>query len=577
MAYELLTGKPPFVGNAAQVIAAHFSETPRRVTELRPEVAAAVDRLIASCLEKEPSRRPQSADDLLLALDGYAPRRSRRSTLAISASMVVAVAAAALAYYVFRPNEPPAAGGPASNVPLTLAAIPFRNLSRDSTLEYSAEGINDEILTALGKVSGIQIVGRNAGHRYKGGDIDELAVQRELGAVFLITGTYQARDGRITVSAQISDSITHGELWSDTFVASTDWRWLPDTIARLVAGKLQARYAGRIRQPKWGAISVARVSLEAWQDYQGGQFFFKRRKLKESVERFEAALRLEPSFARAHGALALAFTLSGVFLDPPPTKVRDSVLNTARRALDLDSTVADAHAAIAMVSTWDSAKTHFRHALELDPDNFEIHLTFGRVATLRGDLPEARQQLEQAKRQDPLSPQVFAWSSYGHFLNGETDLAQKESERAFHLDSTAAAVTNLGALLYVELGDTSQARRLVGLQRLGNPTTTAPYVYAKLHDTATALRLVTEMESNNARRSVAEVQRATVMIAIDDTARALSALEESGTLSPNPFRGIIPPCDPAWDKVRQTPRFRALVRQARQDTLRLTVPGGCRR
>src|SRR5262245_50707997 len=114
MAYELLTGKPPFIGAAPhEVIAAHLGETPRSVMELRPKVAVAFADLIASCLEKEPSRRPQSADDVLLALDGAAsqplalpPRRSRRKTLAMSTAMVVAGAAAALAYYAFRPNEP---------------------------------------------------------------------------------------------------------------------------------------------------------------------------------------------------------------------------------------------------------------------------------------------------------------------------------------------------------------------------------------------------------------------------------------------------------------------------------------
>jgi tetratricopeptide (TPR) repeat protein len=209
--------------------------------------------------------------------------------------------------------------------------------------------------------------------------------------------------------------------------------------------------------------------------------------------------------------------------------VRDTVLNTARRALDIDSTVADAHSAIAMVyasnGEWDMATTHFRHAIALNPDNFDTHFNYGRLSTMRGDLREARRQFEEAKSIEQTSPLLFGWSAYVDFLNGNAELARVESMRAFRLDSTQSAVANLGALVQLATGP---PRRRVGWRpHASHPMTTAPYVFAKLKDTAAALRVVTAFESANPRSWVADVQRATVMLAIR---RQCASAECPGTI-----------------------------------------------
>ena len=586
LAYEVFTGKPPFHGHAPHVIiAAHFHETPRPVTERRSDVPPAIAALIAQCLEKNPALRPQSAADLLAALDAVPSQPThpgrRRPKVAVKRGAVVltAMVVGVAAYLVYRGAR--AVGKPAP--PLTLAAIPFRNLSRDPSLEYRADGISEEILTAMGKVPGIRIVGRNAGRRYKDRDIDERAVQRELGAVFLMTGTYQERGGRIIVSAAVSDSITHGELWAATLQSAlADFRSLPDSIARVVAGLLHQRYAGSIGEEKRNAMSATMTTPEAYEEYLDGQFLLRLRGsgIKESVKRFEAAIRLDPKFARAHGALATALTFYPWFYGTPHSEVRDTVLNTARRALDIDSTVADAHSAIAMVyasnGEWGVATTHFRHAIALNPDNFDTHFNYGRLSTMRGDLREARRQFEEAKSIEQTSPLLFGWSAYVDFLNGNAELARVESLRAFRLDSTQSAVANLGALVQLATGSAEEARRLAA-PHASHPMTTAPYVFAKLKDTAAALRVVTAFESANPRSWVADVQRATVMLAIGDSARALSALEQSARASGPMWIAVIPPCDPAWDLVRQSRRFATLVREAGLDERSLTISHGCSR
>jgi len=583
LAYEVFTGKPPFQGEAAHlIIAAHLHDTPRRVTEGRGDVPLAIDALIARCLEKDPRHRPQSATELLETLDAVSggppePVRRRSPVTAIRGAVVaVAMAVAGVAYIAYPGAHAPATDGAE---PLTLAAIPFKNVSRDSALAYRAGGISDEILTAMGKVPGIRIVSRNAAGRYRDHDIDERAVLRELGAEFLMTGTYEERGARIIVSARLGDSLTRAGLWAGSFEsAPEDFRSIPDSLARVLASALHARYPDRVGETKRGAPSARTTNPEAYEAYLEGQALLRRRGsgVKESVKSFEAAVRLDSNFAQAHAALAKALTFFPWFYGVPQSEVRDTIIHAAQRALALDSALADAYAAIALVyatsGEWDKAVTEFGRALAAEPDNFDVHLDYGRILTFRGDLPEALHQLKQARRLEPVSALVSAWTSYVYFLNGELDSALKESARAARLDSTLSATTNLGALVSLGTGRTDEARRLIAAQVRTNPVATAPYGYAKLGDTATAMQIVRQAESTLPRPWSTDVQRASVMLAIGDSAAALSGLERSASRTGSMWTQLMSVRDPAYDLVRQSPRFAALVRKAGLDVTRVTEP-----
>ena len=576
LAYEVFTGKPPFQGDASHlIIAAHLHETPRPVTEGRGDVPPAIAALIAQCLEKNPRRRPQSAAELLATLDAASttptvPVRHRsRVTVVRGAVLALAVLLGAAAYLVYR--DAPA--------PLTLTAVPFKNESPDSALEYRADGISEDILTAMGRVPGIRVVNRNAARLYRNRDVEELAVQRELGAVLLITGTYEERDGRIVVRAHLNDSVAGGELLAGSFPsAAGDYRSLTNGIARVLIDTLRAHYPGRIGEPKRGALSAWTKNAEAEDNYRFGQSLLRRRGpwIKESVKRFEAAIRLDSSFADAHAALATALTFYPWFEGTRPADLRDSILNAANRALTHDTTLADARSAIAIAyassGKWDSAATEFRHALTLEPDNFDLRFNYGRISTIRGDLPEAFRQFDKARLLEPASALVWAWTSYAHFLDGDTVSALQESARAIRPDSTLTAPTNFGALVNLGTGRRDDAQRLIAAQMPTNPMATAPYGYAKLGDTATAMRLVTEIESARPRPWFADVQRATVRLAMGDSAGALSALEQSAEETGPLWVWVISPRDPAYDLVRQSPRFKALVRKAGVSVDWVTAP-----
>ena len=412
---------------------------------------------------------------------------------------------------------------------------------------------------------GIWIVGRTAARRYKDRDtVDERTVERELGVRFLVSGTYQQSGGRLIVSAQLNDSMTRGELWAGSFSRDTSQLGsLSNDIARAIADTLHRRYGG--------VFSAGTTDGAALDDYLRGWVLLQRRGagVKTSVAKFEAAIIRDPKFARAHAGLAMARTLLPWFNGIPMDEVKAGVRIAARRALELDSTLADPHTAMAMVfpslGQWDSSETEFRRAIDLEPDNFDAHFHYGRILLLRGHVPEALRQLARARKLEQTSGLVSAWTSYALFQNRQPDSALKEIARAIEIDSSLSATTNLGATMSLGMGREEVARRLMVLDRPVFFMTSAAYVFAKLRDTATANRLVAAMESNKPRPWFTDVARATVMLAIGDSARALSALEQSARTSGAMWPMYIPLGDPAFDLVRDSRHFARLVHDAGLD------------
>ena len=579
VAYELLTGQPPFVRDAPHhVIAAHFQETPRPVAELRPETPPAVARLVASCLEKDPSRRPQSGDDILHGLDSAASQpvplpkpRSRSRIVGIAATAIAIAALAGWGYFASRDDGP-----------LTFAVVPFRNMTRDTALDYRSDGIGDEILNGMAKVKGVQIVGRNTAFRYKdrpGVEVPDVrTIERALGARLLLTGTVREIDGRVTISAQLNDSTSRGEIWSDGFTrASNDLGSITDEIVRRIADTLHAKFGARVAAQNRSASAVGTTNAAALDLYLIGQAQLRQRGagVGRSIESFQRAIDLDPNFARAHAALANALELDPFFTGTPPSVVKDHVIAEAQRALVLDSTLADAYVALGLAhgcaGQWESGDAEMRRAIQLEPDNAMARVAFARQLVARAEAGEALDQLERAQKLESTSPIISAWLAYSLFLEGRADSAMAEVTRATQLGASLLPVGNLGSLVTLSLGRADAARRLVDAVNT-TEMTNAPYIYAKLGDTATANRLVRDMESKTPRPWFVDVARASVLLATHDTAGALSALERSQLSSGAIWVNYISLGDPAYDEVRQSPRFAALLREANVDLRVVTKP-----
>jgi serine/threonine-protein kinase len=575
LAYAVLTGTPPFSGRPARkVIEAHVVETPRPLAELRPDVPPRIAALVARCLEKDPEKRPPDASAVLDELDAETERTSGwRASSRIAAAGIAAVAIlSALGAFVAQRQR---SGANPATAALTFAVVPFRNVARDTALEYLADGIGDELLTSMGKVRGVRITGRTAAYRYKRQpDVNVQAVQRELGARLLVTGSMQRRNGRLIVSAQLTDSMSHGELWSETYVRDAkDVGVVSDDIGRAITDELRKHFGAMIGGHD--SSSIGTTSREALDLYLVGNALVKKRGsgIAQSIEYFERAIATDSTFARAYSALAMTLQYNFWFQGTPPEELRERVTRAAERAIALDSTLAEPHVALASIyfQVGEDARAvgEFERALALDPNDVNAQFTYGRYLTFHLRPADALVLFRRAQRSERVSPLLSSWIGYAQFLLGHADSAMTETTLAVQLDSTLLPVVNLAATVDLALGRPDLARRLVAVEPPPGVMWIGPYVHARLGDTAAAWRLVKRIDEQRPRPWFAGVARASVYLGIGDTARALTAYEQAA--GPPPLVSYLNAADPAFDPLRGSARFALLVRRSGLDPAALAA------
>jgi serine/threonine-protein kinase len=573
MAYEMFTGAPPFHGMPIhRVIAAHFNEAPRPLGERRADVPPAIATMVMRCLEKDPARRPETAAHVLDALDargavedGATPvvvkSRGNRKLMG-AVAIVLASVVTATAYELRHP--PPVE-------PLTLAAIPFTNTAHDTALDYRSDGIRDEILTAMARVPGVQIIGRAAAYRFKNqiDGVDIRTVAHDLGVRFLVTGTLREHNGQVTISAQLNDSTTRAEVWADTFVRdSKDFGSIADDIVRTITDTLHARFGDRVGGRPRQTSTVGTTNSDALDFYLLGQDQLQRRRgVRQSVGNFERAIKLDPKFARAYASLATALQLYPYFAGTLPEAMKDTTIAVANRALGLDNSLAAPHVALgtayAQAGRWADALSELRHGVDQDPGDVSARVSYARYLITIGRPADAIVQLKDARKVERVSSLVSAWLAYAYYYNGQLDSAIAESEKAIQ-DSTLLAAANVVSRIRLVQGKPDEARRVA----LAVPTTVmtdAPYVLAATGDTAGANRVVREVESRTPPPWYVDAMKATVQLAVGDTANALTSLERCARSAGPVWLEYFLVSDPVYDRVRQSPRFIALVRQANLD------------
>ncbi|HEX6573711.1 MAG TPA: protein kinase [Gemmatimonadaceae bacterium] len=539
------------------------------LTQPGSKIPPAIARLITKCLEPNPDQRPQTATEILGMLEDALAEPARKTVLSRTNAAAVTIAALAIATAAFSYYK----SVKVNAQPLSFAAIPFMNTARDTSLDYRSDGMGDEILNGISKVGGVQIVGRTTAFRYRNANRDLLEIERALGARLLLTGTLRENEGKLIVSAQLNDSISRAEIWAESFTHdAASFGSVTNEIVQRVAGVLRERFGSRIVVPRGGVMTSGTSNAAALDWYLIGQSQVRRRGsgIKQGIASFQRAIDLDTGYARAHAALAMALTLDPFFNGTPAKNVTARIISEATRALELDSSLADAHAALgsahAYEGRWESSDGEMRHALALDPYNAMIRQTFGRQLIIQGRTDEALSELQRARSVEPTSPLISAWLAYAFFLAGRMDSAIVESERTIALDPVGLPTTNLISLVSLGLNRRNVARELVKVP-VDRGMTNAAYIYATLGDLQTANRINLEMERRNPQPWFIHVSKASVLLAEGDSAAALTALERSARDSGTLWVFFIPLADPAFDQIRDSRRFAALLRSANLSTI----------
>jgi len=464
LAYELLSGATPFHGRPPQaMLAAHVQEQPEPLDRRRPSLQPALSALVARCLSKRPADRPQSAQELVSALDavattpsggglapfggahtgaGTAARRSVRTAMIAAGVVTIAVAGyAAIAMIRSR-----------GRAPRSLAVLPC--VSRDTAFQFFAEAVSDEVRTALTRIPGLSVQGKSTSSAFVGAETSARLVGDSLhvGAVFECSVTRAG--ARMHMTAELLNAATGAAIWSQTTDHDVkDLAVVQDSLTTAIASALQVAVGGA------RAVNRRQVDPDVRDLVLRAEYLISRgteRDLREAITSAQAAVARDSLFANAYAILGGAYVpLADQYVSPAEAYPRAKAY--AQRALAMDSSSVNAYFAIAAATAWfdwdfPAANRLFDRAFTLAPRDAFGRAARGLVLCWQGRIADGIAHTDTASVQDPLA--IFAsWDrEFCLYQGGRYREAIEQRRRTREINPAFVYLDSFDGAAYRELG-----------------------------------------------------------------------------------------------------------------------------
>jgi TolB-like protein/Tfp pilus assembly protein PilF/class 3 adenylate cyclase len=466
--------------------------------------------------------------------------------------------------------EPPPTG---SAIPeKSIAILPFDNLSRDPDNAYFCEGVQDEILTRLAKVSDLKVVSRTSTQHFKSSPDNLPQIAKQLGVMHVLEGSVQKSNDQVRVNVQLINALTDAHLWAETFDRKlTDIFAVESEIAKSVAENLKARLNSRANEV---LASRPTDDPEAHELYLKGRYFWSRRNgvnLQKAANYFQEAIAKDPNYALAYAGLADCHVLLPAYagLGSYPKDELPKALAAARKAVELDGALAEAHTSLARVlaSTLQlpAAEAEFKRALELNDEYATAHQWFGECLQSQGKLQEALAELERARELDPLSLVINSLVGFALDTVGKSDEAIAHLHKTIEMDPN---FFNSHDLLGNVLEHNGRLREAIVEYEKSHSLGADPISDANLARAyylvgrkAEAQQLWDKLKALSEKQYVPAYSLALVQLGFGDKDGALRSLEKSYE-DHAPFDSV----DLGWilvdhrlDPLRSDPRFKKLI------------------
>jgi eukaryotic-like serine/threonine-protein kinase len=588
IAYELLTGAHPFAGRATaqQLIAAHITEAPAPILARRPELLPALADVVMRCLAKDAAQRPASVAELLAALDtvatphapgagterGRGPRAgvspARRRAWAVGAVVLALGAAAAWAATRHGDARVPTtpAGASPGVVDRSIAVLPLANLSGDRADDFFGIGLAEEITRALAK-NGVRVIGRVSAAALQARGLDERAIARELGVGSLLTGAVQRADGQIRINVSLLSANDGTVRWSEKYDRPlVNVFAVQDEIARTVAETL----LGSLGAPR-AAAKAETTDPEAHALFLQGQLLFNRRgarALQQAVVLFRQAAARDPRYARAQASLAMALAVLPAYVQDSTTPILTSAVAAARRAIAMDSTIAESHTALgyaySLLGELDRADASFRRAIALDSTVATTWGWYGLLANRLGDYRTAHRRIARGLELEPASLIARIWDVQVLVLERRFAAADSVARATIAMDSTFMLAWLWRANALIGMGRAAEAAAL-----LEGPVAALPpgrpeeahgmlaYAYAVAGRAADARRTLDTMRARAGGALPASGAVAVTLDVLGDREAAVSMLADAA--AKHDVWLVQFPREPRYDRLRRDARVAAVL------------------
>jgi TolB-like protein/Flp pilus assembly protein TadD len=488
--------------------------------------------------------------------------KPKRRWVAI-ALVVVAVAAPSVGGYFYFTRK-------TQTTIQSIAVMPFVNESGDSDVEYLSDGMTETLISGLSQLPNLNVKARSSVFRYKGKEVVPKTIAAELGVQAILNGRVVQRGDQLTLTLELVDAQTENVIWSEQYNRKqTDLVALQSEIARDVSSKLKSKLSGA------DATRVEKTytaNPEAYRLYLKGRFQWNKRTseaLLKAVEFYKQAIEKDPNYALAYSGLAESYVLYSFYGIASPKASMPQAKAAALRALEIDESLAEAHAALGKYLPFfefDRAggEKELRRAIELNPNYATAHHWLGLdllAVTKRFD--EAISEMKRAEELDPLSAVISADAGLVFILARRYDEAIAQTKRALSLEPNFFnALYTLG---YAYDGKGMHTEAIVEYRKaldLNNDPYAKAFLVrslAKSGRRADALKLLEELKSEATTRYVPNYCLAMAYTALGEKEEAFALLEKD-IAEHSSFVSVLA-VEPALDDLRDDPRFKAMLRR----------------
>lgn len=324
-----------------------------------------------------------------------------------------------------------------------LAVLPFVNLSGDRDQEYFADGLTEEMISQLGSLnpSRLGVIARTSAMTYKHTSKTVDQIGRELGVDYILEGSVRRSENRLRITAQLIQTSDQTHLWAESYDRDfEDMLKLEGDVSQSIAKEIRVQLRPH---EKLENVNPSPVNNEAHEDFLKGRFIAHQRTMTgfyESIEYYNQAVVKDPKYAPAYAGLADSYTLLGLY-NVRLEDVMPKAESAAAKALELDSSLAEAHASMAGVKAmydwdWRGAEREFKRAIDLNPSYAEAHHSYAILYCVpRGRKQETIEHMELAVKLDPLSPIIVTDLGWAYFLAGQTNRAIAQYDKALELEN----------------------------------------------------------------------------------------------------------------------------------------------
>jgi TolB-like protein/DNA-binding winged helix-turn-helix (wHTH) protein/Flp pilus assembly protein TadD len=452
-----------------------------------------------------------------------------------------------------------------------IAVLPLDNLSGDPEQDAFVDGMTEELITQLGKISALErVISRHSAMQYKGAGKPLSEIARELDVDALIEGSVLQSGDRVRINVQLIQAEPERHLWADSYERNlSDVLALHAEVARMVASEIELAVTP---EDQARLTAVRQVNPAAFEAYVKGRYFWNQRNkesLEKGLEYFQQAIETDPSYAAAYNGVAESYLVLGGWALLPPDEAYTRAEAAARKALELDGSLADAHTSLANVMheydwDWEGAEEKYRRALELDPNASAAHKVYAEYLLHMGRLDEASAEAKRAWELDPHSLVLHVLTGLPHYYAGRYNRAIEQWQTVREMEPDFSLAHQCLGLAYEATGEYEEAiarfQEARGLSGDASPTVSAlGHAYALSGARDKAEMILAELRSPPEDKYISAYSLAVVFVGLGEEEQALAWLDKA--YEERARRLIQLKIDPRFAELRSHPRFQSLLRR----------------